>query len=211
MPAALTGKAGEREPRARVGSRVGAVTWTVSGKLAYPEWLAAGRRIGAMGRASNWWIGDWIRYGTERWGEKYVAAARLTGYDTHSLRNMAYVASRFQSSLRRDDLTWSHHALLAALGQSEQRRWLDRASSERMSVADLRTELRSAKRAERQLHATQPLDSGARTHGETAAEGDSVCPTCGHATASAASDWSTFVGQIIRRRYAPSPAPRRAA
>jgi hypothetical protein len=206
MPAALTRETGERKPRARAGSRVGAVTWTASRELAYPEWLAAGRRIGAMGRASNWWIGDWIRYGTERWGEKYVDAARLTGYDIHSLRNMAYIASRFQSSLRRDDLTWSHHALLAALDQSEQRGWLDRASAERLSVADLRTELRSAQRAQR-----QSPDSRSQTRDGTPADEQSVCPTCGHSTASGGSDWSAFVGQIMRRRYAPSPAPQRAA
>jgi hypothetical protein len=185
--------------------RLGAVSWMPVSSMAYPEWVAAGRRIGAMGRASNWWVGDWIRYGTERWGEKYLAAARMTGYDVHSLRNMAYVASRFELSLRRDNLTWSHHALLAALAQDEQIHWLDRATAERLSVADLRTELRASQRGERQLAA-----SGNRSHEKPIASGK-VCPQCGHEISAGKSDWSAFVGDIVRRRYGLGSAPRRAA
>jgi len=121
--------------------------------LEYADWLAAGRRLGSMARASQWWIGDWIRYGAAKWGEKYVEAARITGYDPHSLRNMAYVASRVSLSLRSDKLTWSHHVLLASLEPEEQRYWLERASDDRMSVEDLRIELRSVARASKQAGA----------------------------------------------------------
>lgn len=107
-----------------------------------------GRRLGAISRCSQWWIGDWIRYGTQRWGEKYVQAARITGYDVASLRNMAWVASRFDSSLRSDKLTWSHHALLAPLEFEKAKYWMERAIEERWSVADLRTELRTGQREE---------------------------------------------------------------
>jgi len=141
--------------------------------LAHSEWLATGRRLGAIGRCSQWWIGDWIRYGTAKWGEKYAEAARVTGYDVASLRNMAWVASRFDLSLRSDKLTWSHHVLLAPLEPDEQRRWLQRAAEERLSVADLRVELRALREGDR-----EPSTAAAATG---RGDADLVCPHCGHA------------------------------
>ena len=122
-------------------------------------------------------MGDWIRYGTAKWGEKYAEAARVTGYDVASLRNMAWVASRFDASLRSDKLTWSHHVLLAPLEPDEQRHWLERASEERFSVIDLRQALRALQAGgEREPDGEMPADSGdARALGALA-----VCPHCGH-------------------------------
>lgn len=89
-----------------------------------------------------------MRYGSARWGERYVVAARITGYDVDSLRNMVWIASRFVPARRRDNLTWSHHATLVTLDAAEQDRWLDRAVSQSLSVADLRIELRAARRGD---------------------------------------------------------------
>jgi hypothetical protein len=162
-------------PSPRLGrpqAAISKVAWLPQGELGQAAWLATGRRLGAIGRCSQWWIGDWIRYGTSRWGERYVEAARVTGYDVASLRNMAWVASRFDPSLRSDKLTWSHHVLLAPLEPEEQRSWLARAQSERLSVADLRLELK-ALRAE----AKKPgSDSGTQVEAGSVV----VCPHCGH-------------------------------
>jgi hypothetical protein len=144
------------------------------GDLGQTEWLATGRRLGAIGRCSQWWIGDWVRYGNARWGEKYAEAARVTGYDVASLRNMAWVASQFDLSLRSDKLTWSHHVLLAPLEPEAQRRWLDRANDERLSVADLRLELRASGRSERKR--PDRSETAKEAQGGEAA----VCPHCGH-------------------------------
>lgn len=154
-------------------SALSKIAWVPQRDLGHSDWLAAGRRLGAIGRCSQWWIGDWVRYGTARWGEKYAEAARVTGYDVASLRNMAWVASRFDLSLRNDKLTWSHHVLLAPLESAEQRQWLQLASEERLSVADLRLELRSL----RDNDGKSPGDAAGTTQdsGEAA-----VCPHCGH-------------------------------
>jgi hypothetical protein len=149
------------------------IAWVPQRDLGHSDWLATGRRLGAIGRCSQWWIGDWVRYGTARWGEKYAEAARVTGYDIASLRNMAWVASRFDLSLRNDKLTWSHHVLLAPLDVEEQRTWLQRASEERLSVADLRLELRALR------------DGGEKPSRKPGAGGEgggelTVCPHCGH-------------------------------
>ena len=148
------------------------VAWTPTRDIAYEEWLLTGRRLGEVSRCSQWWLGDWIRYGTTRYGEKYVLAARLTRYDVSSLRNMAYVASRFDVSRRRDELSWSHHAEVAALDAAEQDRWLDYAVARRLSVADLRVELRAARKAQ---HADAAVEA---TNSEESSE---ICPMCGQA------------------------------
>jgi hypothetical protein len=154
----------------RATSAISKVAWLPQGELGQAEWLATGRRLGAIGRCSQWWIGDWIRYGTSRWGEKYAEAARVTGYDVASLRNMAWVASQFNLSLRSDKLTWSHHVLLAPLDSDKQRYWLERADAERLSVADLRLELRGRGKRPAKEQAAKAAEEGAEV----------VCPNCGH-------------------------------
>lgn len=150
------------------------IAWVPQRDLGHSDWLATGRRLGAIGRCSQWWIGDWVRYGAAKWGEKYAEAARVTGYDIASLRNMAWVASRFDLSLRNDKLTWSHHVLLAPLEPEAQRQWLRRASEERLSVADLRVELRALREGDE-----KPSRDAVAADGKRGADG--VCPHCGHA------------------------------
>jgi hypothetical protein len=160
-------RAQSRDPRSRDGTTT--VAWIPPKDLDVREWVVAGQRLGAMNRCSQWWLGDWLRYGTSRWGEKYKEAARITGYDVQTLRNIAYVAGHLEVSRRRDNLTWSHHAEVCALDRDEQERWLDLAADQRMSVADLRIEIRSSRRGAE--------DQG--THGKVA--GPLVtCPQCDH-------------------------------
>lgn len=162
----------------RVAGGAAPVAWTPGNKLDYAEWASVGRRLGGLSRCSQWWIGDWVRYGSARWGERYATAARITGYDAHSLRNMVWVCSRFDPSRRRDNLTWSHHASVATLNPPEQDDWLDRAADERLSVSDLRTELRSARR--QGALPPSPGDSSSTHAPRTVATADTViCPRCG--------------------------------
>ncbi len=151
------------------------VAWIPGTDIDVHKWVRAGQRLGAMTRCSQWWLGDWVRYGTVRWGEKYKEASRITGYDIQSLRNIAYVAGRVEVSRRRDNLTWSHHAEVSSLAPDEQDRWLDLAETQKMSVSDLRIELRSARRAERRSaedpEELEPPRSAAKIV---------ICPECQH-------------------------------
>lgn len=135
-------------PDARRKPSVTPISWAPSEELDVAAWLRVGHRLGVITRCSQWWLGDWLRYGSSRWGEKYKEAARITGYDVHTLRNIAYVAGQIEASRRRDNLTWSHHAEICALAPEQQDKWLDVASEQRMSVADLRMELRRVRREE---------------------------------------------------------------
>jgi hypothetical protein len=134
------------------------------------QWTVAGRRLGAMGRCGQWWLGDWVSYGNAKFGERYSRAARITGYDVQTLMNMVYVGSRFEISRRRENLSWSHHEAVASLEVDEQEDWLDKAHREKLSVHDLRVELRNAR--------TTPGKTAAGEKGHELADGF-ACPHCG--------------------------------
>lgn len=167
----------ERPASVRHAGVTSTVAWMPAKDIDVHEWIHAGRRLGAMTRCSQWWLGDWIRYGTTRWGEKYKEASQITGYDIQSLRNIAYVAGRVEASRRRDGLTWSHHAEVSSLQPTDQEQWLDLAESEKMSVSDLRTELRAARRNDSK---GEPDGSPASPDTDNAATGTVVCPECQH-------------------------------
>lgn len=159
------------------GPLLTSTSWCMHGQLPLRDWLGYGRRLGTLGRSVNWWIGDWLRYGNARYGERYTRASRVTGYDTQSLMNMVYVASRFDPPRRCDSLSWSHHAELAALEASEQERWLALAARHRMSVHSLRLELRAWRKTPNLRRSERP-DACEPPRGDAV-----VCPNCKHVLA----------------------------
>ena len=132
------------------------------------EWAEQGRKLGVLGRAVGWWIGDWVRFGNAKFGERYSRASRISGYDVQTLMNMVYVASRYDVTQRRETLSWSHHAELAPLEPKERQRWLDMAESERLSVRCLREEIRRVRRL-----GAGPDEKRKQGRAEV------VCPECG--------------------------------
>lgn len=153
------------------------VSWVARRQLSAGDWVRQGRTLGSLGRAVGWWLGDWLRYGAAHYGERYAMASRITGYDRQTLMNMTYVASRFETSRRRESLSFSHHAELAPLPQPEQESWLQRAEDEHLSVHALRSEIRRNDRS------GLPSPHGrASERAASARNGGSgiVCPECGH-------------------------------
>jgi hypothetical protein len=169
------GRLEKRESRATIND----VSWRAAEDMSLSEWLEYGRRLGVMGRSAGWWIGDWLTYGNHVFGERYVRASRITGYDAQTLMNMAYVASRFDVSRRRGRLSWSHHAEIAAMEPEEQDHWLERAESDRLSVRCLREGIRRERlRAKAAEEAAEREALGIDEDGQPSA--DMVCPECGH-------------------------------
>lgn len=172
MAGAAAGVAPPAAERPSGTRRTGAITsiaWEPTEDIDLHEWVKAGQRLGKMSRCSQWWLGDWVRYGSQRWGEKYKEASRITGYDVKTLRNIVYVAEQVEMSRRRDNLTWSHHAEVCALDPAEQDKWLDRAVTQRLSVADLRIELRGARKEAGESPGASKRDAKEVT-----------CPECAH-------------------------------
>jgi hypothetical protein len=135
--------------RTRGARRRRAVRSTTTGArfdplLTFEAWRDLGAKLGLYSNATAWWIGDWLAFGQVKYGRRYKEAISATGLDYQTLRNYAVVARRFEMSRRRDDLTFQHHAELAALSDDAQEYWLERAADGRWSRNELRRQLRAA-------------------------------------------------------------------
>ena len=131
----------------------------ISDNASEAELIEVGRQLAAVEGALQWWIGDLALAVGKRYGESYEAIMEATGLDYGACRNAKVVASKIELSRRRDNLGWSLHADVAALDPAEADTWLDRAGSENWTRADLRRELRLARRAALPSYQAGPLDA----------------------------------------------------
>lgn len=106
------------------------------------EWLKRGRQIAKRIDGTCWDIGDWLNEGERQWGETYRWASEITGLAQSTLHAYASVARRFNSSIRQKDLSFGHHALVAAIPQEAASEWLELAEHEQWSVRELHLALR---------------------------------------------------------------------
>lgn len=120
------------------GCKFNKTSLSIPGSLSFDHWERLGGLLRSVEGSIQFWIGDWLRFGEERWGEKYAQATEVTGLDKGTLMNAAYVARNVQFSLRHENLSFSHHAAVASLKPDEQRTWLDKAEDEHMPYRELR-------------------------------------------------------------------------
>ena len=118
----------------------------ITGAPSYKEWQEAGGFLQKADGAVHWWIGDWLLYGHERYERgQYEEAVEATGFGKQTLANDRWVAGQIESSRRREDLTFAHHAEVAALPEPDQDEWLDKAEREGWSKQELRKQMQQRK------------------------------------------------------------------
>ncbi len=115
----------------------------LSEKLSYAEWESVGFNLAKVGKAMQWWIGDWVNYGGKRYGDTYKAAIDATGMSLGAVQNIASVCRSFETSRRREHLSFKHHVEVWSLEPGQQNELLDRAESESLSCAKLRELVRA--------------------------------------------------------------------
>jgi hypothetical protein len=116
--------------------------------LTFENWESAGRELSGIVNSSSWWLGDWLVYGKDHYGDRYERGVRAAGLRYQTLRNYAWVSRRFDMKRRRPALSFQHHAELASLPAEEQEQWLDQAERQGWSTKQLRTAMRLARGAE---------------------------------------------------------------
>jgi hypothetical protein len=115
--------------------------------LSFEAWQEIGRKLCSSSEAINWWIGDWWASGQHRYGDRARAAADgIFGRGFQTLQNTASVCRAFETSRRREVLSYSHHVEVASLPSSEADVLLDRAQGEGWSVRELRAAVGSRRR-----------------------------------------------------------------
>ena len=111
----------------------------------YDEWEHIGTILQHIRGSVKWWIGDWIRYGEHKWGEKYSQAVEETNSSYQTLANIVWVTESIDISHRRENLSFGHHAEVASLDPKEQDKLLRIAEKEKLSVQELRQEVKKSK------------------------------------------------------------------
>lgn len=113
--------------------------------MSFPDWLGAGRQLARITDSFTWCIGDWVAYGLNNYTDRYYRAIEEVGLDYKTIRNYAWVARRFEWPRRRADLSFQHHAEVAALPPERQDHWLELAARRKWSRNRLRQQLREAR------------------------------------------------------------------
>jgi hypothetical protein len=110
--------------------------------MSFRDWVTVGKRLASVSSASTWALGDWLLFGERSFGHRYRAALEVTNLDYQTLRNYAWVANSFAPSRRRAELSFQHHAEVAALAEVEQDVWLQRAIAGCWSRNELRRRIK---------------------------------------------------------------------
>ncbi len=134
-----------------------------NGSPSFEQWQSVGDFIKKSGQAVQFWLGDWLNYGEQKWGEKYSQALDATDYALGTLQNSSWVASHIPASRRHENLSFSHHQNVAQLDPEEQDKWLDKAEEEGWTVFEMRQNI---------YNKDKPKKEKKKKY--------SVCPQCGH-------------------------------
>lgn len=143
--------------------------------LSIGEWSDVGRSLGRLGNAALWWVGDWFAIGERTYGSTYSEAMAITGLAYQTLRNVTSVCQSVELSRRRDNLSFGHHAEVAALAPWAQTQWLDLAEAEGLNRDQLRLRIRGDAQlpaaAPFRLTLTAPQERAARWQAAAESEG----------------------------------------
>lgn len=84
--------------------------------LSFEDWLNVGQDLADADRSLRWWIGDWWAYGKHHYGERLKALKEAKGFPLsfQSCMDAGWVSRVFETSRRREVLSWSHHQEVAA-------------------------------------------------------------------------------------------------
>lgn len=105
------------------------------------QWTECGNRLKTVESGFQWWWGDWWITGKKQgwwnYGDGKEIAERI-GINYKTITGYASVARSIESSLRRENLTFNHHKVVAGLpDQEDQKDLLEKAVVEKASVRKL--------------------------------------------------------------------------
>ncbi len=132
--------------------------------MPYEEWLRVGETLFRIEKSVRWWIGDWVNYGEQTYGEKYAQAITETGLSYSTVANAAYTARKIEPSRRREKVDFSKHHAVAGLDEYQQEKILGEIEAHPTPESKVREMVREE-----------------REKGAEVVEVTRVCPTCGGA------------------------------
>jgi hypothetical protein len=154
----------EQEIKPIQGCKITRTSLEIPERTTYEEWERIGGTLQSFYRANKFWIGDWLNFGERKYGETFSQAIEETDFEYHTLQNYKWVANKIEMSLRKDNLSFSHHNLVAGMESKEQKKWLDKAEKEGWDVRTLKEQIKGVTEKE--------LDENIKT--------EHCCPKCGY-------------------------------
>lgn len=110
--------------------------------LSFAQWLDIGAMLRRAERSCQWWIGDWLRYGGHKWGDKYKEAAESLGLSPRTLSTYKQVADAYpEFTIRIVNCPFTHHQIAASLPATKRQRLLEKAAAEGWSRSRLVQEI----------------------------------------------------------------------
>src|SRR5438045_3362810 len=121
-----------------------AVGLSLPDDLKFEDWRDIGQRLGRASNNLQWLIGDWWRHGWHRYGSRVQQVDEL-GLSFQACEDCAWVCRQFETSRRREVLSFTHHREVAALEPAradELLDWCIRGGTVCHSTRELREESR---------------------------------------------------------------------
>ena len=112
----------------------------IKGTPTIEEWVAYGEKLRRVETSMNWIIGDYLVYGDFKYGEKYAQA--LDESMIRSWKVYHWVSKHVTPERRREELTWTHHRLVANLPAEYQTKLLQMSIDEGLDTPHLDMMLR---------------------------------------------------------------------
>lgn len=106
------------------------------------EWAQFGDRLEQHDRGLRWMIGDWLLFGSERFGARAVVIADSLNLANQTVANAVSICRRVPHERRRPELSFWHHNEIAHLDPDEQVRLLALAVDEGLTQSLLRQVVR---------------------------------------------------------------------
>jgi N6-adenosine-specific RNA methylase IME4 len=128
--------------------RITATALDLPESMSFEEWQEVGQRLQTAERSLMWWMGDWWNYGSHRYGER-ASQALGSEFAFQTWMDAGWVASKIETSRRREVLPWSVHREVAALPPEKQEEVLFAAEAEAWTVRDTRRAVRRLKAGSR--------------------------------------------------------------
>lgn len=134
-------------------------------ELSFEEWDALGQKLAPLGRSIGFIIGDWINYGEKRYGKMYEEALERTKLSYHTLRHYSYVSRKVELCLRKHNLDYTLHEVVAKLKTNEDKQhWLKMAEKHKLTVRRLRKSINFGRLATEKEVQGDPADRGYVTY-----------------------------------------------
>lgn len=114
----------------------------------FEDWQARGEALSKTASNHQWEIAEWVARGDRSFrSQVYDAAEELTGYSRATLQQWASVYRG--CFIRIKELSFGHHQVVAALPAALQKQALEYAVANKLSVAQLRREIKKALRGQK--------------------------------------------------------------